>query len=205
MLDNLLDVVHQTVSSPWLYAAVAGLAALDMVLPVIPGETAVVAAGVAATTGRPQLLLVIGAAALVAFTGDHIAYTLGRGAGGPLSRHLQTRPASKRARSFAWAQTQLARRGGRVLIASRFLSGVRTATTLTMGLVGYRLRSFTRIDALAAPLWATGCSLLGYTGGAIFPDHPLLGLLAGLALATAITLAAELAHRTHQRGTTTTE
>lgn len=203
MFDDLLSLVHQTVTSPWLYAVVAGLAALDMFFPVVPGETAVITAGVAAATGPPYLLLVIVAAALGAFAGDHVAYSLGRGAEQPLIRHLHARPASRRARAFAWARTQLARRGGRVLIASRCLPGVRTATTVTMGLLGYRLRSFTRVDALAAPLWATGSALIGFTGGALFPDRPLLGLLIGLGLAAAVVVLAELAHRVRTRNTTT--
>lgn len=89
MFDALLELVHQTVTSPWLYALVAGMAALDMFFPLVPGETAVVTAGMAAAAGPPHLLLVIAAAALGAFAGDHIAYTLGRVAGAPVTRRLQ--------------------------------------------------------------------------------------------------------------------
>ncbi|MHA6798906.1 hypothetical protein [Bounagaea algeriensis] len=82
MLAGRLDLVGQTVSSPWLHAVVAGMTALDVVFPVIPGETAVVTAGAGAATGPPHLLPVSAAAALGAFAGGHIVDRLGRGAGG---------------------------------------------------------------------------------------------------------------------------
>jgi hypothetical protein len=51
-LESLLDVVS---SSPWTYAAVLGVAAFDALVPLVPSETAVIAAGVLAAAGDLQI------------------------------------------------------------------------------------------------------------------------------------------------------
>ncbi len=52
MLDALLDLVS---ASPWTYVFVFAIAALDAVLPIVPAETAVIAAGVLAAGGELQI------------------------------------------------------------------------------------------------------------------------------------------------------
>ncbi len=68
-------------SSPWLYVAVALLAAAEsaaLVGLVVPGETALLVGGFAASQGRVSLPLMIGLAAVAAVIGDSIGYKLGR-------------------------------------------------------------------------------------------------------------------------------
>src|ERR671914_3090744 len=64
--------------SPWTYAVILGIAALDAILPLVPSETTVISAGVLAGAGDLQLGLVIAAGALGAYAGDTSAYALGR-------------------------------------------------------------------------------------------------------------------------------
>ncbi len=104
MLDALLHLVS---ASPWTYLFVFAIGALDAVLPIVPAETAVIAAGVLAAGGELQIAAIIACAAAGAIVGDNVSYLLGRTAGAPIRRRfLSGATASAR---LAWAQRQLAR------------------------------------------------------------------------------------------------
>jgi len=191
MTDAILHFAEELMSSWWIYLALWGFATLDGFFPAIPSETLVVTAGVfAAATGEPNLYAVIVVSAIGAFVGDHVSYALGRGAGGRLLDRMK--PGTKRHAAVVWARRALAERGGLVLVVARYVSGGRTAVTLTMGSVRYPLRSFTPFAALAAVSWGLYYNLLGYIRGKAFEDNPLKGVVLGIGLALAVTLVVEL-------------
>src|SRR5919197_2414200 len=76
MTDAIVQRVEGALSSPWGLLAVAAVAAVDGFFPVVPSESLVVAAGVFAAGRDQNLALVIAAAALGAFTGDHVSYAV---------------------------------------------------------------------------------------------------------------------------------
>ncbi|MFI6742397.1 DedA family protein [Nonomuraea sp. NPDC050451] len=182
MSHAILDLVQQVMSSPWLYAALFGLALLDGFFPIVPAETSVITAAVFAASGETNLALVIVVAALGAFAGDHISYLIGNKSAGRL----------REKKAFVWARNALAERGGLVLVVARYIPGGRTATTLTMGAVRYPLRSFTFFDAIAASSWAVYSGLIGFFGGMAFENDPIKGLLLGLGIAVSVTGLVEL-------------
>ncbi|MEV4020284.1 DedA family protein [Nonomuraea angiospora] len=182
MSHAILDLVQQVMSSPWLYAALFGLALLDGFFPIVPAETSVITAAVFAASGETNLALVIVVAALGAFAGDHISYLIGNKSAGRL----------REKKAFVWARDTLAERGGLVLVVARYIPGGRTATTLTMGAVRHPLRSFTFFDAIAASSWAVYSGLIGFFGGMAFENDPIKGLLLGLGIAVSITALVEL-------------
>lgn len=51
MGDAIIEAIEGLAGSPWIYAAILGLAALDAFL-VVPSETLVITAGVFAVTGE---------------------------------------------------------------------------------------------------------------------------------------------------------
>ncbi|WP_113703113.1 DedA family protein [Nonomuraea lactucae] len=177
MSHAILDLVHQAMSSPWLYVAIFALAVLDGFFPIVPAETAVITAGVFAASGQTNLALVILVAALGAFAGDHVSYLIGNKWAGRFRGR----------KAFVWARKALAERGGLVLVVARYVPGGRTATTVTMGAVRYPLRSFTLFDAIAASSWAVYSGLIGFFGGMAFENDPVKGLLLGLGIALSIT------------------
>src|ERR687886_1471864 len=85
MLNQLADYVS---SAWWSYPLVFALAYADVLLPLVPSETALITGGVLASTGRMHLSLLIVAAALGAVGGDNTAYLLGRYFGKPLRRRF---------------------------------------------------------------------------------------------------------------------
>lgn len=190
MLDFVLDFV---VASPWTYLAILAVVALDALLPIVPSETVVITAGVAAAGDDLTLPLVVTAAALGAMMGDNTSFLLGRTAGERVRRQLFA--GEKAATRLRWARQQLHQRGGTLILVSRFVPGGRTATTLASGLLRMKWSRFLRFDAAAGLLWASFATLLGYAGGATFEDDPTLALVFALAVAATIGALVELGRR----------
>lgn len=155
-------------------AVVAG----DAVLPVLPGETMVIAAAVLAAQGHLDIVLVVIAAALGALLGDNAAYGLGHsGLRRVADRLLRS---EKNRHHFEWARTQLQDHGVWIIIVARFIPGGRTATTYVAGTVGMPWkRRFLPADAIAAAVWSLYASALGYLGGASFENNFWLPMLIG--------------------------
>jgi membrane-associated protein len=194
MSQAILDFLHQVITSPWVYAVILAVALVDAFFPLVPGETAVITAGVfAASTGTPNLALVIVAAAVGAFVGDHVSYRLGRSSIGRLRGKPRTQAV------FDWADRALRERGGLVLVIARYIPGGRTATTLTAGAVNYSPRRFAFFDAIAALSWGCYSALIGYVGGAAFENDPIRGLLLGFAIAAGVTVAVEVTRYVRKR------
>jgi membrane protein DedA with SNARE-associated domain len=185
---------HLLADSPQAYVILFALAALDAVFPVAPSETGLILAGLLCVSGpHLSLTLVIVSAAAGAFLGDSSSYALGRFVGRPLRSRFLDGPRIRAA--LEWAAVQLERRGGMLIVVSRFVPGGRTATTLTAGLTHYPYGRFAGFDAVAAVAWALYGGLLGYLGGRMFHDKPWAALLVAFGIAGTITLASELWQR----------
>lgn len=199
MADQIVTWVEGLMSSPWVYVALFAIAAIDGFFPAVPSESLVITAGVfAASSGEPNLLLVILAAAVGAFVGDHISYTIGRMGGSRVRAKMP--PGSKSGALFDWAERTLAQRGGLILVVARYIPGGRTAVTLTAGSVRFPLRKFSFYDGIAALSWGIYSAFIGYLGGHAFEDNPIMGLAVGLGIALAITGIVELVrHRLRKR------
>jgi membrane-associated protein len=193
-LDSLFELAS---ASPWTYAVILAVAALDAVLPLVPSEATVISAGVLAGAGDLQLGFVIMAAAAGAFAGDSGAYLIGRRFDKRLGRRLFR--GAKGARRRGWAENALARYGGQLIFGARFVPGGRTATTVTAGLLRMLWLRFSAFAGAAAIAWASYAALLGYLGGRAFEDNPLWGLLVGFGVAAATFLVIDVWRRVRVR------
>ena len=188
---NLTALVGPLMASPLLYPALTALTTLDGVLPMIPSEGAVLAAGVFAPGGTPNLLLVVLATALGVFIGDHLAYGLSRSVLGP----RLIRGSRRVGRAVAAAGRQLDHRPGLLIVTSRFLPGGRVTMNAACGTARVPLRLFSPASALAALAWAAYTAGLGFLGGAAFVENPLFGLGVGVALSVALGGVIEMVRR----------
>lgn len=143
--------------------------AADVLFPLIPSETIVIAAGVIAGQGELLIVGIVPAAALGAFLGDNVAFLLGRRLGEPAAERVFR--GEKARRRLEWAEGAIRRRGPLLIVVGRFISCGRTATTFGAGTLGMPYRRFALADALAAVAWALYVSLLGYLGGSSFEDN----------------------------------
>jgi membrane-associated protein len=183
--------------SPWTYAFLFGVAALDVIFPLVPSETSVILAGVLASTGDLILFAVILAAAAGAILGDNTAYVIGRTVGDRLVRRFFS---GERRKRIDWAEKQIEERGGYLILVGRFIPGGRTAVTLACGLLEMRWRRFISFDVAAGLMWASYAALLGYFGGKAFEEQPWKGFTVAFVVALAITGAIELYRWLRKRG-----
>jgi len=193
VFNQFTDLVAN--SSEWAYVIIFLFAYLDVLVPIVPSETAVITAGVVAAAGDLSLALVIPLAAAGAFLGDNTAYLLGRRFGTRVTERFF--PGEKARHRIEWADEQLRERGGELIVVGRFIPGGRTAVALSSGTLKYPWRRFIAFDATAALIWATYSALLGYYGGKTFegPWGLALALLIAFAVAGGIELTRWLLRR----------
>jgi membrane-associated protein len=191
MAIDVAALVYPLMSSPLLYPVLSSLSSLDGVLPMVPSEAAVLAAGVFSHAGRPSMSLIVVATALGVFVGDHLAYGLSRSVFGPRligrSEHVS--------RAVAAAGRHLDGRAGLLIVISRFLPGGRVTVNAACGTAGIPLSQFSPASAVAALAWAAYMAGLGFLGGAAFVENPLLGLAVGIGLSTVFGSIIELIRR----------
>ncbi|MFF4007199.1 DedA family protein [Streptomyces sp. NPDC001717] len=170
------------------YPALFVLVALGALVPVIPTGALVSSAAVVVfhQESLPYgVLLVIGVAALAAFTGDVALYWLGhrgvRSRGG--SRWLERLRGRAAPERLDQARTRLDEHGVLVLVLSRLVPAGRIPVMLACLLAGFPLRRFARGDGPACLAWAATYGLIGILGGSLFAEP-----WKGVALAVALTL-----------------
>ncbi|HEX5557193.1 MAG TPA: DedA family protein [Gaiellales bacterium] len=185
MFESLVDLAS---GSAWTYALVFALATLDVLAPILPSESLVVAAAALSASGRLNVVMVAVAAAAGAFLGDNLAFLCGRLLDTRMRRWLEATP--RRRERLRWVEQQLDRRGGTIIVGSRFVPGGRTATMLGAGVLEMPWRRFVAFDLAAAVIWAFYGTAIGYFGGTAFEDEPVVGV--GLALALALVAGAAI-------------
>lgn len=181
LLVQLETLASQLGASPWLLLLVFGLAVADGVVPPVPSETVLITAAVlAAGSGEPVLILVV-VAALGAFLGDLLAFTLGRRV--PLHR-LPGLRGDRGVRALAKAADAYDRRGATMVITGRFIPVGRVAINAGAGALGVQRGRFALAAVVAAGLWAGYSTLLGVGAHSLFGGSTLLstavGIVAGL-------------------------
>jgi membrane protein DedA with SNARE-associated domain len=194
LFESLTDYVS---GSPWTYLFLFVIAALDVIIPLVPSETSVILAGVIAATGDLVLFAVILFAAGGAVLGDNTAYWIGRKAGPRIVARFFS---GERYKRIEWAEKHVVERGGYLIIVGRFIPGGRTAITLSCGLLEMPWRRFIAYDIPAGLLWASYAAMLGYFGGKAFEEQPWKGFLVAFAVALGITGTIELYRWLRRRG-----
>jgi membrane protein DedA with SNARE-associated domain len=130
----------------------------------VPGETAVIFAGLAAASGRLSIVGVIIVAAAGAIIGDNIGFLIGRRGG----RRLLERPGrfyDERQRVLALGDPFFERHGPKAVFLGRWVAGLRVWTSWLAGASDMHWRSFAIWNALGGSAWATSVALAAYYGG----------------------------------------
>lgn len=182
-------VNHVVSASPVTYAVVLLIVGADALLPFLQAEAVVITAAVLAGEHRLVIWLVIPVVAVGGFAGDNASYFLGRCFGPRIVRRFFAR--GKRKQRLERAEQGVRRQGGLVIVVARFIPVGRTATTLAAGTLGMPWSRFAVADGVAAAMWATYASLLGYLGGSTFEHSLWKPLVFALGIATALGLLAE--------------
>jgi membrane-associated protein len=152
----------------------------------LPGETALIAAGVYAHHGDLSIELVILLAAAAASIGDNVGYLIGRTGG----RRLLMRPGFLERHRHAILEKGepfFAKHGPKAVFLGRWVGGLRIAAAWLAGINRMPWRVFLFWNALGAIAWATSVGLLAYylgpTAERVFKAVGIIGLaVAGLLL-----------------------
>ena len=182
-LAALVDVA--SVGLPLLFVLIA---VETMGVP-LPGETALITAGVLASRGDLPMEGVIAVAAAAAILGDNVGFAIGRRYGrrlltatGPFQRH--------RSRVIELAEPFFDRHGPKAVFLGRWVTGLRITASWMAGISRMRWPIFLGYNALGGILWASSVGLaayfLGNTAERIFRTVGIAGLagavLAGIVL-----------------------
>ncbi len=202
IITDVSDWLDEFSSNWWFLLIIFAVALLDSVLPIVPGETTVIAGGVAAGAGNQTLALVILAGALGAFLGDNLAYSIGDRFE-PRVRAWAARKPNRAARIDS-AGNQIKKRGGLLLITARFIPGGRTILTVSSGITQQPRLWFAAWVAIAGLIWATYAAGLGYLFGQAFEDDHTIAFWLAFGTALSITAIVEIIRWILDRGATTT-
>ncbi len=129
---------------------------------VIPGETAAVLGGVAASRHTVPVAAMVAVVVVAAIVGDSVGYEVGKHVG---PRLLESRLLAKRREKLAGAQDFLARRGGSAVFLGRFVAFFRAVMPALAGTAKMPYHRFLPWNAAGGLVWGTGFVLLGYLAG----------------------------------------
>lgn len=162
MVEHFLTSVGNAVGG-WLYVIAGALCfgeAAFLLGMVLPGETALLIAGVFCERGTLSLWLMIVIAVGSAIAGDSVGFEFGRKFGPPLRRSRLGHWVGE----HRWAKVDgfLHRHGGKSVFLGRLTALFRALVPSMAGMSGMRYRTFLLWNAIGAVIWAPGCVLLGY-------------------------------------------
>jgi membrane-associated protein len=130
----------------------------------VPGETALIAAALAASSGRLQIEWVIALAAAGAIVGDNIGYLIGRHGG----RRVLERPGRferQRHEFLVRGDAFFKRHGNKAVFFGRWVAGLRIWASWLAGINHMPWPHFLFWNALGGILWATSVGLAVYFAG----------------------------------------
>jgi membrane protein DedA with SNARE-associated domain len=170
-----------------------GLAALFLVVMLesggvpLPGETALVTAGVFASRGQLDIVSVIAVAAAAAIIGDNLGYWVARTGGrGLIERSKLLSRWTER--TLPWSESFFERHGSKTIFIARFFSVLRVTAAWLAGLSRMHWWKFLLWNAAGGICWALAVGLIAYYAGQAAADaishYGLIGggVLVGLVL-----------------------
>lgn len=152
----------------------------------LPGETALIAAGVLASQGKLDIVAVIAVAATAAIVGDNVGYWIGRLGGrkllqrwGWLERHASS--------VLPWSERFFRRHGGKTIFLARFFAILRVTAAWLAGVSKMHWWQFFLWNAAGGICWALLVGLVAYYAGHAAADAiNRYGLFAGAAIAVLV-------------------
>jgi membrane protein DedA with SNARE-associated domain len=174
-----------------------GLAALFLIVMLesggvpLPGETALITAGVFASRGELDIVAVVAVAATAAVVGDNLGYWVGRTGGrGLIERSRRLSAWSERV--LPWAESFFRRHGPKTIFIGRFFSVLRVTAAWMAGVSRMHWWTFFLWNAAGGICWAALVGRVSYFAGQAAGDaishYGLIGggVLAALLLAALV-------------------
>ena len=150
----------------WIYAILFAIVFCEtglVVLPFLPGDSMLFAAGTIAAVGDMNIFVLIGLLIVAAVLGDFVNFEIGKHFG----QKLFSNPNSKIFKQSYLQKTHdyYERYGGRTIIIARFIPIVRTFAPFVGGMGNMNYAQFARYNIVGAVLWVVSFTTLGYFFG----------------------------------------
>ncbi|OBX60419.1 hypothetical protein A9299_07265 [Moraxella osloensis] len=162
--DHLQELVKNY--GNWIYAILFAIVFCEtglVVLPFLPGDSMLFAAGTIAAVGDMNIFVLIGLLIVAAILGDFVNFEIGKHFG----QKLFSNPNSKIFKQSYLQQTHdyYEKYGGRTIIIARFIPIVRTFAPFVAGMGNMNYAQFARYNIVGAVLWVVSFTTLGYFFG----------------------------------------
>ncbi|BAV12586.1 membrane protein [Moraxella osloensis] len=162
--DHLQELVKNY--GNWIYAILFAIVFCEtglVVLPFLPGDSMLFAAGTIAAVGDMNIFVLIGLLIVAAVLGDFVNFEIGKHFG----QKLFSNPNSKIFKQSYLQQTHdyYEKYGGRTIIIARFIPIVRTFAPFVGGMGNMNYAQFARYNIVGAVLWVVSFTTLGYFFG----------------------------------------
>jgi len=195
--DHQFSLVD-TVSGDYAYLAIFGLVAGDAVCALLPGETTLNAASTLAANGALDLGLVMLAGALGAIVGDSSLYWIARSSRRKLEAQLEK---AKQNDKVATALGFLGSSVPIMLVAGRYVPGLRFVVNATLGLAAYPYRRFLLWSTIGGVLWSVYTCALAYSVATALENFPLASVvISGLVTSAALAVIYVVLRRRRRTG-----
>ncbi len=180
--DGIPDLDLEAVSRPYL--AIAAFVAFDAVIPIFPSESLLNAASTLASQGQLDLGPIIIAGALGAILGDSALYWLARTVGRQLVGGWVEK--GKENPKVATSFRMLGESAPLLIVAGRYVPGMRFAVNASMGIERYSYPRFLLWSSIGGASWAAYTCLLAFWVGTKLGEYPVVSVITSALITTAI-------------------
>ena len=151
----------------------------------LPGDSLLFTAGLLASRGFSNIILLMVGCAVFAVFGDQVGYVIGRKAGPALFHRPDSRFFHQK--NVQRARDYFEKHGPKTIILARFIPVVRTFAPMVAGVAEMEYRRFVTFNVVGGVIWGAGVTLAGYLLGSSIHDIdrwllPIIGLIVAVSL-----------------------
>ena len=197
--DHLQELVKNY--GNWIYAILFAIVFCEtglVVLPFLPGDSMLFAAGAIAAVGDMNVFVLMGLLIIAAVLGDFVNFEIGKHFG----QRLFANPSSKFFKQSYLQKTHdyYEKYGGRTIIIARFIPIVRTFAPFVGGMGKMNYAQFARYNVMGAVLWVTLFSLFGYFFGQLpFVKQHFSWIMIGIIVVSVVPMVVEIIRHRHDK------
>ncbi|MFW2177492.1 MULTISPECIES: DedA family protein [unclassified Moraxella] len=190
--DHLQELVNNY--GNWIYAILFAIVFCEtglVVLPFLPGDSMLFAAGTIAAVGDMNIFVLMGLLIVAAVLGDFVNFEIGKNFG----QKLFANPNSKIFKQSYLQKTHdyYEKYGGRTIIIARFIPIVRTFAPFVGGMGRMKYSEFVRYNIIGAVLWVVGFTMLGYFFGQLpFVKQHFSWIMIGIIVVSVVPMIVEI-------------
>jgi membrane-associated protein len=137
----------------------------------LPGDSLLLTAGLLASRGELNLVILLLTLPVAAVLGDNVGYWFGKKVGPPIFNRDNS--LLFRRKNLLAARAFYDKHGGKTITIARFMPFIRTFVPIVAGAVEMEYRRFFFFNLLGGLVWAAGVTVAGYFLGQVIPPDTL--------------------------------